>query len=817
MTQISVGQIAGLIAFAIFIARIWAPSCLVLILSWLLGDRNTATTLTVSAPAFHTSLWPVILRSDSSQTHGVRPVIRLIAGFVTWISLLIAFAGIITPLGLYETLGQTNSVRIKFQYLPDTSPFGIGTPPRSNLSFSRLCGSYGYSPCPFSDTVVIDIVDSDDQFQSNLPYGYNLSVPQFIYDVYSSGTTENTTISNYFDIQWRRYYTSSDPKFNNGSNYLISGFSSMQSLIMNQEVQVVEGLVVDMVNGSVGLRNHTFPPGYQYGATWSEDLLFIEPETVCVNTNLTLDYSIALAPNITTSVVNLVLTDRGGFVHLDKSFPEPDLTNPQANPDLWTRAYKAAWLNNALTALYYNVTDDNNSTTGTRAFSYMNSAINKTFQLPNLDYESQTYYSLATTQLFGNFLDIGGGLENSSDPASSGPPPNPFNVQSDNFSTISTECGTAGGLDFANINAIFVECGFIQGAPQRQDAGTRLVFESGSTWSQPLYTCASAVKATIKTVSFSYNGTDNVLSNLVVTNIQDKKYLDERSMPLWGVENTGDAYHLNDLTLVWGLISEEYANNENVSALRQPSLYLPGFSLDAIMTTIGFDNMPGSEAFLGAMQAPYTVSSTSPGVSGTDYTGINDISMWVRWQDLSKSAEGIQTIPNLIWADTAASAVVGTKGVLGPGNTGSENVMPILITPTVRQVKYHWPYAIPALVVALALLLITIVALFTLITGHNSIVTLREHLQRLSPGRIFTTLLLQEHKSMKMSSKEWARESGNTTIDLSGEYPTVDGVVRKAETTKAPEKKEAESNHDSEEIQEEGDEYAQGYEQVREE
>jgi hypothetical protein len=391
---------------------------------------------TVSASAFHSSLWPIILRSDSSQSHGVRPIVRLVTNLITWTFFLIALAGIITPLGLYDALVQTRSVQVKFRYLPDTSPLGLGTPPRSNLPFNRLCGGFGYTPCPFSDTVVVDIASSDGQFQSNLPYGYNLSIPQFIYDVYSSGTTENTTVSNYFDIQWRRYYTSSDQQFNNGSTYLISGFSSMQSLIMNTKVQVVEGLVVDMVNGSIGLRNHTFPPGYPYGASWSEDLLFVEPETVCVNTNLTLDYDIALSPNITLSVINLVLTDRGGFIHLNQSYPEPNLTNPQANPDLWTRAYKSAWLNNALIALYYNVTDDNNSTTGRRAFSYVNSAINKTFQLPVPLYESQTYQSLTSTQLFGEFLDIGGVLDNSSNPALSGAPPNPFNIQQSNFSVI---------------------------------------------------------------------------------------------------------------------------------------------------------------------------------------------------------------------------------------------------------------------------------------------------------------------------------------------------------------------------------------------
>ena len=64
--------------------------------------------------------------------------------------------------------------------------------------------------------------------------------------------------------------------------------------------------------------------------------------------------------------------------------------------------------------------------------------------------------------------------------------------------------------------------------PQRQDAGSGLIFDSGSKWSQPLYACASAVKITIKTVTFSQNGTDD-LQSLTITNIQNKVYLDESS------------------------------------------------------------------------------------------------------------------------------------------------------------------------------------------------------------------------------------------------------------------------------------------------
>ena len=97
----------------------------------------------------------------------------------------------------------------------------------------------------------------------------------------------------------------------------------------------------------------TVPPGFKYGASWEEDILFIEPETVCVDTNTTIDYTVASNPNSTVSVVDLVLTDRGGFVNINRSYPLIDLSDPQKNAKLYERAWKAAWMTNAWTMLYY--------------------------------------------------------------------------------------------------------------------------------------------------------------------------------------------------------------------------------------------------------------------------------------------------------------------------------------------------------------------------------------------------------------------------------------------------------------------------------
>jgi hypothetical protein len=351
---------------------------------------------------------------------------------------LVAVAGIVTPLGLYETLLPAKDLQTPFHYLEDNSPFGYGTPPRSNYSFSRICGTAtfftGPKPCPFSDTVAIISYDSNGNINYTYPYGVDMNIPDVILDTYSSGTNSNTTVSNYFDIQWRRYITTSSSFLNNGTTYLLGAFRNMQSLILNNATQPVEGLVVDTIRGAVGLRNHTVPRGFQYGVTWEEDLLFIEPETVCVDTNLTLDYTIVSANN--TVINGVVLTDRGGFVNLNQTYPEYDLSNPQSNPDLFGRAYKAAWLNNAYTALYYNVTDPTSQEAGTHAFSYLNSAINQTFTIPLTIPGSTTGFdSLVLSSTFGDYLTASlSGVANASNPTQN---VNPFNIGSLNFSDIS--------------------------------------------------------------------------------------------------------------------------------------------------------------------------------------------------------------------------------------------------------------------------------------------------------------------------------------------------------------------------------------------
>jgi hypothetical protein len=265
-------------------------------------------------------------------------------------------------------------------------------------------------------------------------------------------------VSSSFDIQYRNYFKSiiddvsrGGPKIDNGTARTVGTYQQLSSFVLSDAILAVEGLVVDMKNGGIGFRNHTAPIIRQMGSTWTEDLLFIIPDTVCVNTNITLDFQIA-----STQTENLVnangaafkpeVVDHGGFVQINETYPDSLYGEVKANPDLWHRAYTAAWYQNAFAMVHMNVTNPNNDTLKLQRFSYLNSTMGKSFPLyfpgnRNAGYQVVKPNSLFLTSLWGGFLegtDRRTSLNYTSSNHTSMPPiySNPFNIGSRNWSDI---------------------------------------------------------------------------------------------------------------------------------------------------------------------------------------------------------------------------------------------------------------------------------------------------------------------------------------------------------------------------------------------
>lgn len=376
----------------------------------MLSSVLTCPRTAASAP-LQGSYWPVWLRADQSKSHGVRKSVSLLTLALPTLAILTAIASVVTPLGLYEEdVVQDPTNDVSFVYAPDSSAFSMATSPRStNTSFTRQCTLGNcWVPCPYTVGKAVYEVDSLGTTCST--DDLDMKVPDVLRSIYSSGTKAlRTTVSNFFDIEWRQMTTNYNRFYNNGTYMPAGTFRHLQSFTLEEEPLVVEGLVVDAANGGIGFRNHTVPVGMPRGATWSEDLLFIEPDVVCINQNVTIDFKVSTnlgGGSNTISMTNLALTDRGGFVNINHTHPLNDTRDGPNQPDLRMRALTAAWNFNRFTMFALNISNPGNITAETEPFEYITSEIGKEFKLPkdSLAGGLDAYQSLAFLRDFGSFL-----------------------------------------------------------------------------------------------------------------------------------------------------------------------------------------------------------------------------------------------------------------------------------------------------------------------------------------------------------------------------------------------------------------------------
>jgi hypothetical protein len=263
-------------------------------LSWSVITRSVITRSVITR-SVHFSLWPTLLPTDSASSLNTSFKNSLISilGFAS--TILIMIASIITLPGLRNgSLLQSKSQLINASYIPDTSPIGLATSPRDYFAYSRICGAFDPVPCP----------GKGDDANTTI-------IAPSIRNIFSS-TNHGT-----FDMQFRRYYQGTG-----GYNYSmsLSQYTMLQSFIL-RDIFVVDGLIVDFtMNPGIGLWNHTMPT-LEHGDEWSHDMLWLELVTSCVNTNLTIDYTLT-GSSLTSSIDTYNLTDRGGLVNLTTDYPK---------------------------------------------------------------------------------------------------------------------------------------------------------------------------------------------------------------------------------------------------------------------------------------------------------------------------------------------------------------------------------------------------------------------------------------------------------------------------------------------------------------
>ena len=334
-----------------------------------------------------------------------------------------------------------------------------------------------------------------------------------------------------------------------------------------------------------------------------------------------------------------------------------------------------------------------------------------------------------------------------------------------------------------NINSTIVLCTLLYGAAERTDGGSSLVYDPGSSWSAPVYSCAASVKANIREVTFKYNGTG--LDALTVVGATPKKYPSDASLPVWGVEDM-KTIELQTASPGWGVLGMANATNDehpyNITTVTKESLYLPGYydqysdmlngRLPAPNTAYNF---PASDFYPQALASAAIVQrSNSRGFQGfQDYSGQTSVALFAKWQGLSSSSGGAAKIINLIWTDIAANAVVGTKGwgIAPPefknhteaassrrllkrdDNNGAPSEY-VPITVYERAIRYKVPYAVPAIIVlAIGAVIVGLVVSLAVI-GKTSPEKIRHFLDITSVGWVIAVSLWPQQGGMA-GGQEW--------------------------------------------------------------
>jgi hypothetical protein len=348
---------------------------------------------------------------------------------------LVTIASVISPLGLYNSIEPATSLSAQpFQYIQDTSAFGYGTQERRSVYFTRVCG---FNPCP-GTTVKDDFCFNPPGFGECDFRQYEYRIPADLVNLYNRGAAAfSPTVASIFDIQYRTSRRGGSP-FGVLSWFMKADYRPMPTLVLDNEVKLIDGLIADVKDGGIGFRNHTAPrEALEYGATWHEDILFMEPETECVPMNLSI-YHIPPGYNqVIEYFPNMSIVDDGGFSNIARAAPDTfgfELVNGQSDLNLRDRAYRAAWTSNYYTMLFLNITDPN-----TDNITRVDSILGQDFDIRNVLNKNFTvpYYGIKTTTDFGTYFNFTIGTDRSI---------NPYNVTRGDFAAAGT---------YSNISTLF--------------------------------------------------------------------------------------------------------------------------------------------------------------------------------------------------------------------------------------------------------------------------------------------------------------------------------------------------------------------------
>jgi hypothetical protein len=614
VTPLTVAEVATVInAFITFVSFTIALSLVVLLVKFL-PTTTTAIAWSSISRTLHSSVWPTILGTDSKSGQTEGAVVSTLTRLGTVTTILVAAAGVILPLGLSEgPIVHGNFRLLKGVYIHDTSPLALSTTPnQGSFVYGRQCGSIGPTICPGNDnpnttTIVPSIVD----IFNSTPHGP-------------------------FTMQFRRFFQGDQTL-----NCSVGFEASAEMFVLRNNTFFAEGLIIDMTNEhpGIGLWNQTVPTEVRTGGTWTQDILWIEPETQCVDTNLTVDYFRPQRPSAEIEQFNI--TDHGGFYKLTHD-PPPPLNRNGQDIDLREHAYKGAAYSNLFAMLFLNTTRETSfegaSYPLTPGHNFNGSGIT-TFDLQKISHIPLSYLNSSET------------------------------------SSTSIVCRGFGGGDTANITNVHVDCGIFLGPPLRTDGGDPRIFDRGSRWAQGIHACASATRVSVQTVTFASNSSSDIQG------LQISRDSNSLSV-LWGTEKTN--LNISDIDLFWGRVSDRYENDPSLWTTRSNRFYLPAGSASIFPAFSPGNAGPAhAEAWGVAYETGFGKDASQ------DYSGERNYALKAKLQSLVEAdpIRGNAQIRNLVFTDVMANNIIGKQF-----NDA------LLVADHLKSLSYDFRYAIPGFI-----------------------------------------------------------------------------------------------------------------------
>jgi hypothetical protein len=494
-------------------------------------------------------------------------------------------------------------------------------------------------------------------------------------------------------MQFRRFGNS--PSYR--PNISLPIWGTAQTLLLQEGLFAIDGLIVDMTidNFGVGFWNQSLPDARR-GGSWSQDVLWMEPVTSCVNTNLTFDY--VQPVGATTAVYSFNLTDRGGFYNLSVAEPTPGRQGQDL--DLYQLAYNGAAWSDDFNMAALNIT---------RETSFNGNTFLRTTEVGNSTF---TPINIGATTALPQFAFMNSSIDSAT-----------ANLQL----TAQSHCQ---GFDIntsANISTVQVACGVFLGPPLRTDGGDERMPNEGSQWQQQIHVCASTTRASIQTITFSTNSTNDL------QNVRLSRQPSTQSV-LWAVENSNMT--IADVNLLWGTIDDKFEGDPSVSTLRSGALYLPAGITDELDSAGGDDTQP-SAAYHVAWAVIYDSQMANSVGSFFDYSGATDYGIKTKLQSFVKDdpIRGPSRIRNLVWTDIMANNLIG------------DHQSPSLLTyPYYPSITYDAKFAIPGLILVAIWIPVFFMSVFLLASRKISFTYMKQYLNHTSVGRVVVgATLLQPH------------------------------------------------------------------------